>query len=125
MKEAWEKKFDDDFYECIGDSPCNIDEVKSFISSQIKQAEKRGYERGRKENLMAIDKKVTEHFNKALKDTSNWLFKEAEKDGARKLLESLIEKLRKRGKPGGYIETGDCQAMKILEKELERLSKGE
>ena len=46
MKETWEEKFDENFYECIGDSPCDIDEVKSFISSQIKQAYKLGYDEG-------------------------------------------------------------------------------
>jgi len=58
-----------------------------FISSQIKQAEKRGYEKGRKENLMMIDKKVTEHFNKALKYESSDLVEMIRKDERKKMVE--------------------------------------
>lgn len=58
----------------------------------------KGYEKGRNESIMALDKKVTQNFNQALKDESSDLIKmiqeEATKQAKIEILESMpINKL--------------------------------
>ena len=95
----------------------DYDEIKQFLTTTIEEVRKEAYEKGRTENIMALDLDVTKNFNKALKDKSGILIKmiqdetervETIKIGDREYDKNEVEEALRKEMIGKSFYCGEC-----------------
>ena len=91
--------------------------IKQFLTTTIEEVRKEAYEKGRTENIMALDLDVTKNFNKALKDKSGILIKmiqdetervETIKIGDREYDKNEVEEALRKEMIGKSFYCGEC-----------------